>query len=294
MNRLQFWILDSEWPEKSPEWLFLGKAVLCIGRMLYPDDWRDIDPGRGLNDDEWLGEVGEMERGGLSRDAAVAIVRKKALASVRRARSSFRRIATECRTGVLQSGIRPVGGGEITPLSTSIWATEYHRLEDRMVFCQMRIDDPFAYGVGGIGSGKEKGMGYLFIGRTGFDRVTWPSPEAIKAAYPEGMPSPQEMLRNKALGKPLDRLMAGVNDNSIVYRALAPSKPAKTMRAVPGNVLKKWYDDRRSKLGTVIPKERDDVAAAQSHFKEMIVTRVRVRAERNRYEKARPGPRGKK
>jgi hypothetical protein len=116
--------------------------------MLYPDDWRDDDPSRGLDLDEWL-DVG-------------ATSQTKRLESFERANSSFNWIASRCQTGELESGIRPVPGGEIVPLPASSWATEHHRLKDRLVFCQMRIDDPFAYGVGGFGPENEKGMGYVW------------------------------------------------------------------------------------------------------------------------------------
>jgi hypothetical protein len=275
MNRRQFWLIDNGWPKGTPNWVFLGKAVLCVGRMLYPDKWRDDDPSRGLNADEWQDDLSFKLRE-MNRDAAKAATRKAALDSNSRARSVFTRIAEDCRSGVLESGVRPVPGGEITPLPASVWATEYHRLKDRFVYCQMRIDDPFAFGVGGIGPAKEKGMGYIFIGRPGFNRITWPTPEAIRAKlFPEGPPPEEELRRDKRYAD----LMAGVDQDSLVYRAMGlPAEGTKNTsvsrvlvrrpKAVAKSHLAKWYQRRVQAWppGRQSPSERDDLDAAREQF----------------------------
>jgi hypothetical protein len=215
MNQRQFWLLESAWPDETLDWVFLGRAILRIGRMLYPDEWRDDDPSRGLTVDEWRDEVTSIALREISRDAAEAATRKKAMETVSRARSTFMRIAADCRSAVLESGIRPVPGGDITPLPASVWATEYHRWADRFVFCQMRIDDPFAYRAGRFGPAKEKGMGYLFIRRAGLEQITWPTPEAIRASFPEGVPERKVLLGDKRFAD----LLAGVDEYSAVYHA---------------------------------------------------------------------------
>jgi hypothetical protein len=150
MNRRQFWLLPHFWPKDTPDWVFLGRAVLRIGSMLFADEWRDDDPSR--------------EAPPFPKNKDQEKESKDAFESIQRTQWVFTQIAAHCRSGKIGSGVRSVAVGEnITALKPTAWATEDHRLTDRLAFCQLRISDPFAYGTGGIGPGVEEGMGFIFL-----------------------------------------------------------------------------------------------------------------------------------
>ncbi len=120
------------WPGSSREYLFLGEAVLQLGKAMFPLDWTDAAPGFALTSDE----VGA------------------------RAQETIERLAQEAAAANITFFLKAYQGGGYTACPADWWATK--EATSMLVRCEidpLTPNDPVV--------ARERGMP-LFVERSGF------------------------------------------------------------------------------------------------------------------------------
>ena len=173
--RLAFWKNHFLWPEDTPSHVFLARAILKVGEVLYGDKWNGKEPL--AEQVEPLPETldpftvtAEVLRGSsllleyspdyrrrcdarsklvspTEEEWATIVPVAKALAEERR-QSLMRfydvcqRLARTFRNGVVLTSCRAFDGGPVRDLDCSIWNTEY--FWGRFDSCRIDLSDPFS------------------------------------------------------------------------------------------------------------------------------------------------------
>jgi hypothetical protein len=212
-----WWLRENQWPLDTPEHVFLARAVRSIGTKLHGDKWTGGEPateivpappilpprGHGWQFDyasrllrenkehgltprivkhgKWGPEPGQE----LTADEwrAARPLWQSRYQTAQEAGGRFRavmvEIASHCARGALVSVLRPVEGGQFSPIPDWHWNTE--RLAPRFALCQLNPFDPFSLGIAG------KGYGWIFLTRPSVDAYLSGSPNLNSS--PKGRPA---------------------------------------------------------------------------------------------------------
>ena len=224
MTPQTFWLIHaSQWPRGNSEYVFLAIAVHRMGRHLFPERpidpalelagaWKSTDPATAAADSKpqpkQFKSDPQLEKhraayGQPSPAETLAMVSAAAM----RVHSAWTFIAQASADGLLKTGIRPLDGGDITPLPASVWKTEYPRYRDRFALCRMNPNAAFSGGIGGLGEDLNQ-WGYIFVDRDGLDRLTghrsrivgsseyWDSAQASRVQQQKSKPGQKSMEKD--------------------------------------------------------------------------------------------------
>jgi hypothetical protein len=218
-----FWTRPDVWPFDTRDYVFLARAVHQIGKHLFGDEWRGVEPTvrapkpapRPL--DEVLAE--REQKQGLAATYTLAELTaeqqrrlrpapdpeevNRTLAAMGRWNAVQRRIADAARDGVLKTAVRPYAGGEPIGLTAGVWNTEvfWPWFEE----CRMHPEDPFRQG----SLRPRSPESWIFIGRQSLDQFLETVPAVGKKKSRASRPG-QKSLREA--DKPLLEEMKGLID----------------------------------------------------------------------------------
>jgi hypothetical protein len=267
-----WWLHEYRWPRDTSEYVFLARAVRSIGAKLHGDKWTgrepatlSVDPvpmccprGYGWQFDfarllllenkehsvpprviahgKWGPEPGQE----LTADEW-RVVQPLWRAKYQAAQEAFGRfhavrveIAEQCSRGALVSVLRPVEGGQFSPIPDWHWNTE--RLAPRFAVCQLNPRDPFSLGIAG------DGYGWIFLTRASLDAyLTGGEPAAVAGSdddlywrlqdeEPKGAPKQAQAWRALRKLYPAGRISRSMSFEQIADKANRVLDPRKNDR----------------------------------------------------------------
>jgi hypothetical protein len=258
-TRTKFWLRSSSWPIDSSAFVFLGRAIDAIGKSMFHEHWKGwqdavveytpafpkqqplepnnitrqaysllakykpefglsrIDPGtppsdiKRLTNEQWAAAT-ELH---IRVSEAIDLRGSKRFAEVQKA------IVRSAEAGKLETAIRPIPGGDFTPVPASWWNSE--RLEVRFEMCQMNPNDPFGYGVAG------DSFCWIFVSRKSLNDYI-AEPEARKSAE--------------------TTTASGSSDDLTMFYGLVP-RSGKKQQLVYAAIRETWKDGRVPRMLTI-------------------------------------------
>jgi hypothetical protein len=186
----EFWTTERHrWPRRDG-WVFLADAVIRFGSVMFPNEWRDVDPlikpwdasiDPRRKDEETLGYAVwfvhcriAVERVLGKAEAAKALSPSGRALAHRRFMDVMNKIAELAAVQKLITGARPREGGEITKMEQPIWSTE--TLQPRFTVCQLYLPDPYADRIAG------PGYSYIFVSKKSLDQALSPTASIRRVA----------------------------------------------------------------------------------------------------------------
>lgn len=266
-----FWINRGSWQSDTHDYVYLARAVLRVGKALFPEEWRDTDPAHQLplrpkKPGIWSVTGGTVESRKRARERARSewenfseeeFEQKKdrALRALLRFQRVMETIAAEAERpeSLLRMAYQPKGGFGFENIPREWW--QVSQIAPRFYYCQINSSEPASTAVGGTGPN----WGHIFV--HGKDLDAWIARlgerseiEGISEHRPVSRPAARQPFDHSAPSRPDDakcrELAAWFDGQGIPKREVKSTMIAARWQRADGPVPKKDAITREMKGGS--------------------------------------------
>jgi hypothetical protein len=124
----RFWSDSTLWPEDTPGYIFLTRAMQRLEGLIYPEPLMAPPKFGSDSDDEEAAAIEDA----FEIYKAMKVIRRSEIMS---------RFITACRSGTLACATRPKPGGQFTKLEQAIWNSE--RCHHWFLCCDISLQAPY-------------------------------------------------------------------------------------------------------------------------------------------------------